>query len=165
MALALDYPLEYLLYGETLRYYVEIYGDKCFDLRNWDSILRRMDADGLLVSGVLIRHLILPGHTEESRGVIDEVADRFPPGSVLFSLMSQYTPMPFLQGFPELRQRVGEEENRSLIHYMKVRHLEDGYWQELREMEGELVVTRGDFVAIRPKEKTDMKDRMHVADV
>ena len=38
----------------------------------------------------------------------------------------------------------------------------DGYWKELREMEGELVVTKGDFAAIRPKEKTDMKDRMHL---
>ena len=48
VALALDYPLEYLLYGDTLRFYVEIYGDKCFDLRNWESLLRRMDADGLV---------------------------------------------------------------------------------------------------------------------
>ena len=38
----------------------------------------------------------------------------------------------------------------------------DGYWAELREMEGELVVTRGDMVAIRPKETTAMKDRMHI---
>ena len=90
----------------------------------------QLDADGLLQRGVLIRHLILPGHTDESRDVIDEVADRFPPGTVLFSLMSQYTPMPFLRGFPELRRRVSAEENASLIHYMQVRHLEDGYWQE-----------------------------------
>ena len=48
VALALDYPLEFLLYGETLRYYVETYGDKCFDLRTWDSLLRRMDKDGLV---------------------------------------------------------------------------------------------------------------------
>ena len=38
----------------------------------------------------------------------------------------------------------------------------DGYWEELRKTEGELVVTKGDFVAIRPKEQNDMKDRMHL---
>ena len=38
----------------------------------------------------------------------------------------------------------------------------DGYWAELRDTEGELVVTKGDFVAIRPKEQSDMKDRMHL---
>ncbi len=86
--------------------------------------------DGLLTRGVLIRHLILPGLTEESRDVIDLIADRFFPGTVLFSLMSQYTPMPFLKGFPELQRRITPEENLALIHYMKVRHLEDGYWQE-----------------------------------
>ena len=48
VALALDYPLEYLLYGDTLRFYVETYGDKCFDLRTWDSLLHRMDKDGLV---------------------------------------------------------------------------------------------------------------------
>ncbi len=45
--LALDYPLEYLLYGDTLRFYVETYGEKCFDLRSWESLLARMNEDGL----------------------------------------------------------------------------------------------------------------------
>ncbi len=48
VALALDYPLEYLLYGETLRFYVETYGSRCFYLRSWDSLLSRMDKDGLV---------------------------------------------------------------------------------------------------------------------
>ena len=48
VSLALDYPLEYLLYGETLLFYVETYGDKCFDLRSWDSLLSRMDKEGLI---------------------------------------------------------------------------------------------------------------------
>ena len=38
----------------------------------------------------------------------------------------------------------------------------DGYWEELRNTEGDRVVTKGDFVAIRPKEKNDNKDRMHL---
>ncbi|MCQ2406723.1 MAG: FAD-dependent oxidoreductase [Oscillospiraceae bacterium] len=41
----------------------------------------------------------------------------------------------------------------------------DGYWAEMAAMEGELVVTKGDFAAIRPTKKTDMKDRMNIADV
>ena len=43
--------------------------------------------------------------------------------------MSQYTPMPGLERFPELKARVTAEENRALIHYMQVRRL-DGFWQE-----------------------------------
>lgn len=48
VALALDYPLEHLLYGDTLRFYVETYGENAFDLRSWDSLLHRMDKDGLV---------------------------------------------------------------------------------------------------------------------
>ena len=91
----------------------------------------RLDGEGLLQSGVLIRHLILPGHKEESRDIIDYVADTFPAGSVLFSLMSQYTPMPGLEKYPELQRPVTAEENADLIHYLQVRRLQDGFWQEL----------------------------------
>ena len=88
-----------------------------------------LDESGLMRSGVLIRHLVLPGRAEDARDVIDFAADEFPRGSVLFSLMSQYTPMPGLSRFPELQKRVTAEENRALIHYMQVRRL-DGFWQE-----------------------------------
>ena len=91
----------------------------------------RLDGNGMLQSGVLIRHLILPGHISESMDVIDYVADTFPPGTVLFSLMSQYTPMPGLERFPELRRTVRAEENENLIHYLQARRLQDGFWQEI----------------------------------
>ena len=91
----------------------------------------RLDGNGMLQSGVLIRHLILPGHISESMDVIDYVADTFPPGTVLFSLMSQYTPMPGLERFPELRRTVSAEENENLIHYLQTRRLQDGFWQEI----------------------------------
>ena len=88
-----------------------------------------LDGKGLLCRGVLIRHLILPGRLEDARDAVDFAADSFPAGSVLFSLMSQYTPMPGLDAFPELQRRVSAEENEALIHYMRVRGL-NGYWQE-----------------------------------
>ena len=91
----------------------------------------RLGEDGLLLSGVLIRHLILPGETENAMGAIDFVAESFPRRSVLFSLMSQYTPMPGLEAFPALRRRVDAGENEHLIRYMHACGITDGYWQEL----------------------------------
>lgn len=98
----------------------------------------RLDETGLMKSGVLIRHLILPGRAEDARDVIDFAADEFPRGSVLFSLMSQYTPLPGLERFPELQKRVTKEENRALIHYMQVRRLE-GFWQETDAATAEMI--------------------------
>ena len=98
----------------------------------------RLDENGLLVSGVLIRHLILPGEIENSMGAIDFVADSFPKNGVLFSLMSQYTPMPGLEAFPELRRRITPEENEAMIHYLRVRGL-GGFWQEGAAATGEMI--------------------------
>ena len=90
----------------------------------------RIDENGIMQSGVLIRHLILPDETDNSMNAIDFVADEFPAGSALFSLMSQYTPMPDCEKFPELNRRVTREENEMLKHYMKLRGINDGFWQE-----------------------------------
>ena len=97
-----------------------------------------LDEEGRMKHGVLIRHLILPGRLEDARDVIDFAADEFPAGSVLFSLMSQYTPMPGLERFPELQRRIEPEENRALIHYMRVRGLE-GCWQDDASATAEMI--------------------------
>ena len=64
-----------------------------------DEMLRQVGPyvigeDGLMKSGVIIRHLVLPGQLENTKAVIDYVSAHFPPHTVLFSLMSQYTPQP-----------------------------------------------------------------------
>jgi len=48
VSLALDYPLTHLFYGDTLYFYVDTYGEKCFDLSSWDTLRKRMDNDGLI---------------------------------------------------------------------------------------------------------------------
>lgn len=50
------------------------------------------DEDGLLQSGVLVRHLVLPGHRKNSIEAIGRLADTFAPDEILLSLMAQYTP-------------------------------------------------------------------------
>ncbi len=84
----------------------------------------------LLKSGVLIRHLILPGQVKEAKRVMDWVAETFPAGAVLFSLMAQYTPVGALDGFPELRRSLRPSELRAAREYMENLGLA-GYVQEL----------------------------------
>ena len=83
---------------------------------------------GMLRSGVMIRHLVLPGEMENTRRVIDWVAETFQPGQVLFSLMSQYTPQPGAQG--TLSRRVTRAEYRAAVQYMENCGITDGYVQE-----------------------------------
>lgn len=90
----------------------------------------KLNEAGLIESGVIIRHLILPEEYENTMNVIDSVADSFPSGSVLFSLMSQYTPMKDFKEYPELNETVSDEQNDALKHYMILRGLE-GYCQDV----------------------------------
>lgn len=99
----------------------------------------RLDGDGLLQSGVLIRHLILPEQIENSMYVIDFVSEEFGEGDVLFSLMSQYTPMPGLDRFPELGHTVDEKTNAHLIAYMEHCGITEGYRQETASATGEMI--------------------------
>ena len=84
--------------------------------------------NGQLRSGVLIRHLVLPGELENTKAVIDWVAETFCPGEVLFSLMSQYTPQPGAEG--KLARRVTKAEYRAAERYMADCGIVDGFTQE-----------------------------------
>ena len=88
-----------------------------------------LDEDGILQKGVIIRHLILPGRLEQAKAVMDWVAETFPPHTVLFSLMSQYTPWGRAAEYPELNRRLRKSEIRAAAAYMANLGL-DGFSQE-----------------------------------
>ena len=80
-----------------------------------------------LKSGVVIRHLILPGCVENSLKVLDWIGETFAPGEVLVSLMRQYTPMP---GLPApFDRKITPEEYDAVLSWMFLNDLE-GFSQE-----------------------------------
>ena len=80
-----------------------------------------------LKKGVIIRHLILPGHVENSLKVLDWIGESFAPGQVLVSLMRQYTPMGNLP--KPMDRRVTDEEYDAVLSWMYLNELE-GFSQE-----------------------------------
>ena len=80
-----------------------------------------------LRSGVIVRHLILPGFVENSLKVLDWLGETFAPGEILVSLMRQYTPMPGLTA--PLDRRVTEDEYQAVLSWMMLNDLE-GFTQE-----------------------------------
>lgn len=85
--------------------------------------------DGLLKRGVMIRHLVLPGGLNRAKEVMDWVAERFPRGAVLFSLMSQYIPWGRAGDYPEINRRLRRGEIRAAKEYMENLGLE-GFTQD-----------------------------------
>ena len=102
--------------------------------------------DGLLKQGVIIRHLLLPGKLAEAKRVMDWVAESFPRGAVLFSLMAQYTPMGDLSACPEINRLLRPSEVRAARDYMAALGL-PGYVQDL-EAVGERFVPAFDLTGL-----------------
>ncbi len=98
-----------------------------------------LDADGLLKSGVLIRHLILPERLDDVFDVIDWISESFPKNGVLFSLMSQFFPLADKEKYPELDRLLSKDEYERAQSYLSLSAIENGYFQELSSATGELI--------------------------
>ena len=95
--------------------------------------------DGLLRRGVVIRELVLPGDPYSTRRVIDWVGQTFAPGQVLFSLMSQYTPVGDLAQWPELQHPISPELNEEMYQYLIDSPITDGFYQDLDAATGDMI--------------------------
>ena len=82
-----------------------------------------------LMSGTVIRHLILPGNVENSLRALDWIGETFKPGEVLVSLMRQYTPTAATRNIPDLNRPITDEEYDSVLSWMYLNDLE-GFVQE-----------------------------------
>lgn len=75
------------------------------------------DAQGLMVRGTLVRHLVLPGCTQDSLRVLDFVHQHLPKGTYV-SLMRQYTPSPHC-AIPGLERPLRNDEYERVAGYMR----------------------------------------------
>lgn len=82
-----------------------------------------------LVRGTVVRHLILPGHVENSLKILDWLGENFTPGQILVSLMRQYTPMESTSGMPPFDRKITDEEYDSVLSWMYLNDLQ-GFVQE-----------------------------------
>lgn len=98
-----------------------------------------LDGDGIMRSGVIVRHLILPGQIENTFRVIDWISENHSPGEILFSLMSQYTPAGNTGDFPALNRRLSESEYLRVYRYLESSGIEEGFYQDLSSAEEEFI--------------------------
>lgn len=98
----------------------------------------QLDEDGILQKGVILRHLLLPGRLAQAKEVMDWAAAAFPPHTILFSLMSQYTPWGKAAEFPPLDRRLRKSEIRAAIAYLENLPL-DGFSQGVEAARAEYI--------------------------
>lgn len=95
----------------------------------------KLNKDGIMEKGMIIRHLMLPGEIENTLDVIDFVSSQFG-DRVIFSLMSQFTPNPQCK-LAELQRTVSEEEYNKAIDYMYLCGIENAYIQDFSSAKAE----------------------------
>ena len=112
-------PLYSEIAGPAIR---EMYRQKGADLR--------LDNDGLVNSGLIIRHLVLPGHVENSKSVLKYIAEELSP-DVYISLMSQYYPTVRVADHHALGRTLRAEEYEEVLDEFERLGFHRGFVQEL----------------------------------
>ena len=89
------------------------------------------DEEGILQKGVILRHLALPGHIDDSFAVLDQMAawNTADPGCFLPSVMSQYTPF-YKAAEHGIGRRITTYEYRRVVNYAMDKGLTMGYMQQ-----------------------------------
>ncbi|MFH0975113.1 MAG: radical SAM protein [Spirochaetota bacterium] len=72
--------------------------------------------DGIARSGIIVRHLVLPGRIENSREVFRLIKKEIST-SIPISLMSQYTPVDKVRDHPVLGRRITSDEYNQVVEY------------------------------------------------
>ncbi len=86
-------------------------------------------ATGLMKRGVIVRHLLLPGHTKDSKKILRYLHTTY--GNQIFiSIMNQYTPLPQVKELPELNRRVSPAEYERVLDFALRIGIENGFFQE-----------------------------------
>ena len=86
-------------------------------------------ADGTWTRGIIVRHLVLPGHTEDSCRVLDLIWDAV--GDVPISVMNQYTPNAAMRAAGgELARAVTREEYERVLDHADDLEFTQMFWQE-----------------------------------
>lgn len=90
----------------------------------------KFDENGIMQSGVIVRHLLLPGFKKDSIEVIKSLAVRFGIDNFILSLMSQYTPNGHLEDCPEINRRITSLEYNSVVDKALELGFKNAYMQE-----------------------------------
>ncbi|HCM16762.1 MAG TPA: radical SAM protein, partial [Firmicutes bacterium] len=83
---------------------------------------------GLIQKGLIIRHLMLPGHLNDTKKVLGWIATHLPK-TVYVSLMAQYIPMHRTDNYPEINHRLSRRQYDKALAYLLDLGLENGYIQ------------------------------------
>lgn len=139
------------IYLPDFKYYYNDLGEKLSNVKDYrentilaiKEMLNQVpkniyDEDGLLQKGVIIRHLVLPNHIQNSKQVLKLIKNKF--GSrVYVSVMAQYFPSYKANEYEDINRKLTEEEFNEIENFIYKLGLKNGYIQYLEDNEEQYV--------------------------
>ncbi len=98
----------------------------------------KFDENGIIKKGVIIRHLILPNHLQNTKHILKWVKKNMPEDTYV-SIMAQYFPTYKAKQDESVNRKLTKKEYREIENFLYTLNLQNGYIQELGEHEEEYV--------------------------
>jgi putative pyruvate formate lyase activating enzyme len=93
-----------------------------------------LNDEGIVESGLIIRHLVLPGHVDESKKVLKYIAEEISTG-ITISLMSQYYPAYKAKGHKIIGRSLYFDEYQDIVNFFYQLGFRNGYFQSIESSE------------------------------
>ena len=86
------------------------------------------DENGMMKKGMIVRHLVLPKHTDDSMNVLKYLYETFG-DHIYISIMSQYTPCRKFADYPELSRKLTTYEYEKVVKFAQKIGIRNGFLQ------------------------------------
>lgn len=87
------------------------------------------DENGMMKRGIIVRHLVLPSYTDNSKRVIKYLYNTYG-DDIYMSIMNQYTPLESVLKYPEINRKVTESEYDEVLDFAVEIGVENAFVQE-----------------------------------
>ncbi len=139
------------VYLPDLKYYYNDLGKKLSNVKDYFEVateaIKEMikqvgkpifDKNGMIKKGVIIRHLVLPNHIQNSKMILKWIKDNIPQ-DIFVSIMAQYFPTYKAMETEDLNRKLTKEEYEEIENFVYKLDLKNGYMQDLEENEAKYV--------------------------
>lgn len=130
------------IYLPDFKYYDNKYANKYSKCNNYfeavtsslDEMINQVgtpqiNEESILIKGVIVRHMMIPGLLDDSKKIIHYLVDNYN-DDIFISIMNQYTPTNNLTNYQEINQTVNDKDYDELINYAIDLGIKNGFMQE-----------------------------------
>ena len=139
------------IYLPDLKYYSNALSKKYSNVNNYFEIATKaikeminqvgkptFNEEGIIQKGVIIRHLVLPNHIQNSKHILKWIKENINE-EIYVSVMAQYFPTHKAKEDETINRKLNKKEYKEIEEYLYTLNLKNGYIQELGEHEEEFV--------------------------